>query len=294
MAELSPLTRIPSIGRLMARSLKPGRRPRDLDGLPEIHLDGLQLDGERVEAFRKLCGFEDEPGKPSAVPLPYLFVSAFDAQLALFTDSRFPLKALGMVHVSNTFQWLGQPLSAGEPFSLRVRAFDLEKVEKGRQVKAEALFLRGDQPVARSVSTSFARGGGHGQAGEPKGRSGPPEREADAEWNLQSDTGRRYAKVSGDYNPIHLYGWSAKLLGFRQPIAHGMYLVSRAVAETLQGVDSDEPFNHLEIRFKTPTFLPSRPKLFIRSGEDSGGNASFELWNHKLNRPHVTGTLSRS
>ena len=38
-------------------------------------------------------------------------------------------------------------------------------------------------------------------------------------WRLPADQGRRYAAVSGDYNPIHLYGWAARPFGFKQPIA---------------------------------------------------------------------------
>lgn len=41
-------------------------------------------------------------------------------------------------------------------------------------------------------------------------------------WQLGVDTGRAYASVSGDFNPIHLSVLSAKALGMRRSIAHGM------------------------------------------------------------------------
>ena len=47
---------------------------------------------------------------------------------------------------------------------------------------------------------------------------------------MAGDTGIRYAKVSGDWNPHHLYPWSARLLGYRSPIAHGLWTLARAVA----------------------------------------------------------------
>ena len=50
-------------------------------------------------------------------------------------------------------------------------------------------------------------------------------------WQLGVDTGRAYAAVSGDFNPIHLSVLSAKALGMRRSIAHGMYLASRALAD---------------------------------------------------------------
>ena len=101
--------------------------------------------------------------------------------------------------------------------------------------------------------------------------------------HLAADTGRRYAKVSGDYNPIHLYSWTARLLGFRRPIAHGMYLVARAVA----AIESRtvEPLDRLTVRFKTPAFLPGEPRLYL--GRDGDAHA-FELWGAD-GRPHVVG-----
>jgi hypothetical protein len=37
-------------------------------------------------------------------------------------------------------------------------------------------------------------------------------------WYADSDIGRRYAKVCGDYNPIHLSAVSARLFGFPRPL----------------------------------------------------------------------------
>ena len=48
--------------------------------------------------------------------------------------------------------------------------------------------------------------------------------------SLAKDLGRRYAAISGDYNPIHLGALSAKLFGFKQAIAHGMWSKARCLA----------------------------------------------------------------
>jgi len=42
------------------------------------------------------------------------------------------------------------------------------------------------------------------------------------EIGVESDTGIKYARITGDWNPHHLYPWTASLLGYRKPIAHGM------------------------------------------------------------------------
>jgi hypothetical protein len=43
------------------------------------------------------------------------------------------------------------------------------------------------------------------------------------EFTAPADIGRRYGAVSGDRNPIHLTAVTAKLFGFQQAIAHGMW-----------------------------------------------------------------------
>lgn len=48
--------------------------------------------------------------------------------------------------------------------------------------------------------------------------------------NLSKSLGLSYAKVSGDFNPHHLWPFTAKLLGYKKPIAHGMWTLSKAIA----------------------------------------------------------------
>ena len=270
--------RLPSRAMLLARALGPGRRPETLEYLPELVVRDLPIDGSRLKSYCELCGF----GERGQVPLPYFFVLGFLPQVTLVTHPAFPLKAMGMVHVANTFEGL-EAVHPDETLDVTVRATGLETVEKGRQVTVETLFLRRRQTVARSVSVNFARGAGHGEAPPPKERQGPPTTEP-VSWHLDSAVGRRYAAVSGDYNPIHLYPLSARVLGFRRQIAHGMYLVARAVAAVESG---RKPMTGLQVRFKTPTYLPSQPRFYV----DPVGT-SFELWDERAERPHLMGQAS--
>ena len=50
-----------------------------------------------------------------------------------------------------------------------------------------------------------------------------------------ADTGVRYGSASGDYQLHHLYPWTARLVGYNQPIAHGMWTLSRALATIQEG-----------------------------------------------------------
>ena len=103
--------------------------------------------------------------------------------------------------------------------------------------------------------------------------------------------GRRYATVSGDFNPIHLTAASAKLFGFRQAIAHGLWTKARALAAMLPR----QPIGQAEVtvEFKTPLYLPGRASLWA-TRQVKGTfphNAIFEVRNAKGDKPHLRAQL---
>jgi hypothetical protein len=66
--------------------------------------------------------------------------------------------------------------------------------------------------------------------------------------------------VSGDWNPIHLSGPTARALGMKGAIAHGMYSASRALAEV--GVPPGTPFRWT-VEFAAPVLLPGTVAVAI-------------------------------
>ena len=66
--------------------------------------------------------------------------------------------------------------------------------------------------------------------------------------------------MSGDVNPIHLHALSARAMGFRRAIAHGMWTYARTLAalgRTSLGPSSSS------VWFTTPVFLPSTVEAFV-------------------------------
>ena len=58
----------------------------------------------------------------------------------------------------------------------------------------------------------------------------PAKREQLISWSIGGDAGRRFGALTGDRNPIHLYPLTSQLFGFKRPIAHALYLVSKLEA----------------------------------------------------------------
>jgi acyl dehydratase len=93
--------------------------------------------------------------------------------------------------------------------------------------------------------------------------------------------------VSRDVNPIHLTNVTAKLLGFKKAIAHGMWTKARALAILMPREDVDQAEVYVE--FKTPLFLPARVSLWAHREEHG---ALFEVRNAKGEKPHLRGRVT--
>lgn len=84
--------------------------------------------------------------------------------------------------------------------------------------------------------------------------------------------GRDYARVSGDYNPIHLSALTARPFGFKRAIAHGMWTLARVAAELEPAWPKGA--SRMAIEFKQPVLLPAQVRLVYRS---EGGALEIEL-----------------
>jgi acyl dehydratase len=210
----------------------------------------------------------------------------FPLQLALMSDRSFPLALPGLVHVRNRIEVL-RPIGADEPLDLEVWAGRFATHRSGAAVDLCATASVAGTEVWRSRSTYLARG--------VKAPEGAPEADlevsvgdldrAAATWRIPDDAGRRYAKVSGDVNPIHLSGLTAKAFGFKRAIAHGMWVKAR-VLSALSGRLPDA-FT-VDVAFRKPLFLPSTVTL---STAQADGGWDVAVRNATSGAEHVVGTV---
>jgi acyl dehydratase len=254
------------------------------DGLPERELSREQVEVDRghLAAYDRVCGFRlrDE------LPATYPHIVAFPLAMELMTDTSFPFPVMGLVHIANRIELL-RPLSAAEPFSLRVWAADLAEHERGTQfqIRAEAA---ADSSVAWRSSSTYLHRESQGGQRETKSRSSPkPEGlgGGHAVWDVPGDIGRRYAGVSGDRNPIHLHPLAAKLFGMKSNIAHGMWTKARCLA----ALEGELPGAYaVEVRFKLPLFVPARVAFDARR---AGVGWGFAVRGARDGKPHLTGDV---
>ncbi|MDG2530945.1 MaoC/PaaZ C-terminal domain-containing protein [Caulobacter endophyticus] len=250
---------------------------------PDVTLEagGVWLRCEAIDAYAQVCGFA--PG--AGVPLTFPHILAFPLQMRLMLAADFPYPVMGLVHLSNRIVQHA-PLKAGDRLAIAVRTGRLLAHDKGQAFSLETTARRDGQAVWEGTSV-YLRLGGPGRGDVAPILDGGPADAPVERWTLPADLGRRYAKVSGDANPIHTSALGAKLFGFRRAIAHGMWVKARAVAALTAGrpVQAGE----IEVAFRAPVFLPGEIQLL--AGPD-GAERAFEIKDAQGARTHLRGRLS--
>jgi MaoC like domain len=249
------------------------------DSLPERELTraDVEIDRDHLAAYDRVCGFRlrDE------LPPTYLHVVAFPLALELMTDRAFPLKPMGLVHIANRIEQQ-RPIAVREAPTVRVRAEDLREHPLGTQFDVVAEADVDGEPVWTDRSTYLRRKRG-GAAKRPE----PPLHDPSAVWRVPARMGRRYAAVSGDRNPIHLHPLTARAFGQPKPIAHGMWLKARCVAQ-LEGTLPRACA--IEVEFRSPLRLPASAGF---ADWDEDGARAFAMRAGRERRLHLTGRVTR-
>ncbi len=266
------LPSLPVVGAL------PGVRKAAADGFEGLAFQraGIVVERADVDAYAAVCGF---PTKDT-VPLTYPHLLAFPLHMAILTDPAFPAPAVGTVHVENTITRHRQ-VRVGDTLSITARVGPSRPHPKGVVFDFDVEAHTEDGLAWESTSTYLRRG--RGDADASSGSSFPDAEPNGTVWRLPGDLGRRYASVSGDHNPIHLYPLTAKALGFPRQIAHGMWTKARCVA-ALENRLPDAV--RVEVAFKKPVFLPGRVAFGSRPLDDG---YAFSLSSPGSGAPHLTG-----
>jgi len=265
---------------------------------PSLAPPGFRLEGATVQAraviaparalaaYREVCGFDPDAG---VLPVTYPHVLANALHMALLAGPLFPVRGLGLVHLKSTTRAL-RPLPDAAPLDLRCTVEGPRETDRGQEfdLVTEVRTGAGDAGELAWSETSVVLARRPGAAGGRK--PAPAAARTDpapplARFELGADLGRRYARASGDWNPIHLTVATARLFGFRRPIAHGMWSLARCAAE----LSAPAGGVALEASFKLPVYLPATVTL---RPEPSASGTGFSLRDAEGVKPHLVGTLA--
>ena len=218
---------------------------------------GWRAERSSVAAYRALLGSSAE------MPLAFPQVPVMAMTMHLVSKWSFPVRAMGMVHQGSVVECLAA-LPADEPWDLRVWSSPGRHVRSGLEFDVRGEVVVAGQPRWRSRAVYLSRS----RSASGAEQSTVPELAGEGPWaaelalEVPEDTGRAFAAVSGDINPIHLHALPARIFGFRRAIAHGWWTTGRVAA--LLGLDECVPGRTLEIAYRRPIELPSTPRLCSR------------------------------
>lgn len=250
-----------------------------------VQLDGVKFDRQWVQHYKKECGFENSNDIPLTVPQ----VLAAPLHLFLFTRKAHPFPVFGMVHVRNSFE-LYDSLKYEQSYTFAVLIGETRQASKGCEFDVITEVYADETLVCRSVMTVLSRIKGMASSSV----AAKDLNSASMRLNLAhylgfkaaAKQGLHYAKVSGDYNPIHLHFLTARLFGFKQPVAHGMWTAAACLAKLENKIK--KPCTCYDVSFRKPVFMPSHSVLKY---ETQKSEVHFELLSIKGSSVQVKGKL---
>lgn len=258
------------------------RRSSGPVSIPEwsAHVAGISFDRKHLADYNALCGFR----RREAVPLTYPQALATPLFLYLMTQPGFPIPLMGLVHVRNAVEQRRE-IAADETLDLLIRLAGSREVRTGLEIDL-LIELRetNDDVLWRATMTVLKR-----RKMTEGGKAPAPEESPLAQYlslDAPADIGRRYARLSQDYNPIHLFAATAKLFGFPRAIAHGLWSAARTLA-LLEGRLGVTPRIY-DVQFRQPLLLPGRAALRFTQEPT---RIDFALLDARGGKVHLNGTL---
>lgn len=248
----------------------------------ELEARKVVLSAAHIQRYRDVCAV---PASATGLPPAYLHVLAMPLHMQLFVVNNFPVKVLGLIHLRNTIRVLA-PVDERAPLRLRVYFDTMRLTDYGQEYDFTTSYEQNGVLVWEEISTMFARGTSGPKEGSKRPvieRSNHPETGTHTDaLEVSDNTGWRYARVSGDFNPIHLTARTAKMFGFKQAVAHGMWSMGRCLASASPHIPNTKI--QIDTQFKLPVYIPSQ--ALARTWAVAGG-ADISMCTMKGDRLHL-------
>ena len=296
-----------SVGALRGLSKRSGVLAGEVSG-SRLVLD-VKLTPEQIERFEQSTVFAG--GKASEALAGTKYHTALSASFpqvlsvrpsaSLIVSRAFPLSPLGVIHVTQTITQ-HRALPAGGTYQAEVQfarypgGLMYNETDKGVELTLRVTLVdrkANNELVWEGDTVILSRGA---QLGKRGGGAAPvfdkPVWDQQSTHSVSATTGLTYAAASGDYNPHHLYWWSALPMGFSRPIAHGMWTLSAALHELAAlGVARDNVFPlRVTCDFKKPLLMPATVTFgFARRGN----SVHFGVYDKNNADPHLIGQLTQ-
>lgn len=281
----------PANGGAMFKALVLPRKGFDAKiGLPNIQASWSDAKVDSI-ALKQYLSTLDLPSSNS-LPVLYPHVMAGSMHMNMLSHKSFPIRLLGAVHLKNRIIQ-SKPIAIDQVMDIHSEIGGYRLVEKGVEFDFTTRVKADNETVWDEVSTYF-------MAGKFGGKDNPSAEssfeltkleasEEKGQWHVPANRGKAYAKITGDYNPIHMSSLAAKLFGFKRDIAHGFGVLAQAIE--LSGLVSEETQQNtlqVDVIFKGPVFLDSN--VTMKMGAADLGNR-FDVYCGTNPKPSICASV---
>lgn len=243
-----------------------------------LRTERVRIHAGHLRRYRQICGIADN----GLVPHAYLHVLAMPLHMRVFTHAEFPVKVLGLVHLRNVIRQF-QAIKVDSILDLSVSYDSLRETDSGQEYDVITRCEVNGKLMWEEISTMLARRITPGKRPTIERALRDASRIVDEQTiTTAANTGRSYAFISGDFNPIHLFDRTAQVFQFKQAVAHGMWSLARCVG-LAQSTFPDTAIE-LDAQFKLPIYLPSE---FLFRNQRSDAGADLSLTTLKGDRLHL-------
>ncbi|KJZ14174.1 hypothetical protein TW85_09590 [Marinomonas sp. S3726] len=268
-------------------------------GIPAIKASWprIKIDTQAHKAYCQTLGLKE--GKH--LPLLYPHVLAGGMHMHMLTHKDFPIGLLGAVHLKNKIRQI-RPIKINEVIRIDSELGEWRITEKGLEFDFSTFVSVNNQVVWSEISTYFKKG-----KFPPANKTTEPDSNTElnnfelntledthsgANWLIPKNRGKVYAKISGDYNPIHISKTLAKLFGLKRDIAHGFGVLAQALASNgIDEITQGHTQLALDTVFKGPLFLEETASVKLAISDDNGLEQGFDIYCGKNPKPSICAHL---
>lgn len=217
---------------------------------------------KKIAKFRALYNLDTDID----LPISYAFIAGFNSLIKTFSHKHFAFSPLGLIHLKSEFEKTFE-LDFQQDFKIINKVRQDRRHPMGKIIVIETQFFQNDRCCLINKNTFLK-----------KLKSNKRERISkqqafigDTNFILNHAKALAYAKVSNDFNPIHINNKLAKLFGLPNAIMHGGFLAHLVLIE--KGVET----NKVKFDFKKPCVLPCAVGIFSNDKEHHVFSANDQL-----------------
>lgn len=286
---------VQAAGQALAKG-KSGKAAPELPG-PVLTATVPPRDPELLKAFVRHLG--GDPANYRGVVPPHFFPQwTFPVLTKTLEGVPYPLLAMLNGGCRMT---VNAAIPLGEPLVTRAQLVGID--DDGRRAILHQRVTTGTTAAPEALAIDFypivklGRGGGDGgrEGGGGGGKAKPTVpvegvREI-GRYSLRDDAGLDFAKLTGDFNPVHWIAPAARALGMKNVILHGFAELGRAVEALVRVLWAGDAtkLKVIDVRFVRPLVLPKKVGVYVRAG--SGGRSEVWVGDAPGGPAYMTGTF---